>query len=165
MTAETTRPAPGIDGRFLKQAAYVVVVLILLALTLQSAVALSITDVQAPAAFPEGGTLHLSFSTDTPASYHILRDGVQVAAADTYDRAISYDDAGVSVYTFEATDGTDTVSENRTVEIVDVPLTITVREPDQRTTRSTTSRSCSRPASPPTSATSPRARRHTHCSS
>ncbi len=115
----------------LRQAAIALLVLFLLLVTLRSAFALSITSVTAPATIAEGRTLHLSFAADGATGYAILKDGAIVSANSSYDHQLGYDEAGAYVYTFQATDGRATASENRTVQVTDVPLTVTLLAPNQ----------------------------------
>lgn len=105
--------------------------LLLLLLTLKGALALTITSVTAPVAIAEGETLTVSFAADQAATYRIIRDGAVVADANAYTAQLGYDDAGLTLFVFEASNGTATVNATRTVEILDTPLTIAVEEPGE----------------------------------
>ena len=102
---------------------------ILILITINAAMALTITDIQAPSTIAEGSLLQLSFTTDTPANYRILEDGVEVSASDNYDEQLDFDSAGLRTYTFEASDVNTTINETRIIEILDASLSITVSEP------------------------------------
>ncbi len=105
---------------------------LILSLTVNAALALSITSIQAPATIQEGGTLQLSFATDQPASsYRILEDGGQVSPTNSYTKSLGYDSAGLYAYSFEASLGNETVNATRSIEVLDTPLSIVLHEPSQ----------------------------------
>ncbi|MBR9693104.1 hypothetical protein GOV07_04210 [Candidatus Woesearchaeota archaeon] len=101
----------------------------LILITINAAVALSITDIQAPSTITEGNLLQLSFTTDTSATYRILQDGIEVSASDSYDEQLGFTTAGLRTYTFEASDANTTINETRIIEILDTALSITLNEP------------------------------------
>jgi hypothetical protein len=104
-------------------------VLLIILLTIRSASALAITQISAPATIHEGETLHLTFTTDTPANDLILRNGAAVSTTNTYDTTLGYDDAGLYTYTFQAITANATATATRTVNVLDTPLTITLLQP------------------------------------
>ena len=112
-----------------RQLGFSILVLVLILLTLRSAFALTITQTNTPATIHEGETLRVNFTTDTPATDLILRNGEIASTTNTYETLLNYDAAGLDNYTFQATAGNATATTSRTVEILDTPLTITLLEP------------------------------------
>lgn len=110
--------------------------LILLALLLPIVTAVQITDVTAENV-QEGAILNVSFSTNVPATYSIFKDNILVSNSSTYAETTTYDDSGTYVFMFQASNNT-TVTENRTVTVVDVPLEMTVHEPAKQDHKSQT---------------------------
>jgi len=119
----------GTTRDLVRQLGFGLLVLLLVLLTVRSAFAFSITQVGAPAAIREGETLRLNFTTDIPASYLILRNGEVVSATNSYETQLGYDDAGPYAYTFQATAGNSTVNTTRSIEVLDMPLSITLLQP------------------------------------
>jgi hypothetical protein len=111
---------------YITRSCYILLLLLFLLVTMKGALAL--TEITAPTSIAEGELLEISFSTDEPASYRILKEGVEVSTTNTYSELLRYDAAGLYRYTFEAT-GTETISEERTVEVLDTPLVISLVEP------------------------------------
>lgn len=99
--------------------------------------ALTITSINTPATVHEGENLTVNFTTDEPASYAILENGVLVANTSTFTRTLDYDSAGLLTYTFIATANT-TVNRTATVEVLDIPLAITLQEPAESDYATTT---------------------------
>ncbi len=104
--------------------------ILLVLFTVKSVFALSILTVTAPATATEGASLAVSFTTDEPAAYRILKDGAQVSSSNSYVETLGYDSAGLHEFMFEAVSGT-TVTTTRTVEVLDTPLALTRVEPSQ----------------------------------
>ncbi len=95
--------------------------------------ALSITSITAPAQIHEGDLLILTLTTDESAALTISEGSTPLTTATgtnaTAEQLLGYDSAGLHTYTFTATNANGTTSENRTVEVLDTPLTFTLDEP------------------------------------
>jgi|GEM_PF-3014106 len=108
------------------------IVFLCLFFTINSAFALTITNIQAPATIQEGSALQLSFTTDPLAgSYRILENGGQVSPTNSYTKQLGYDSAGLYTYSFEASLANQTVNATRTIEVLDTPLTFHLSEPSK----------------------------------
>ena len=80
-----------------------------------------ITAISAPSYILAGEALSVSFEASDAdgdaLTYRIYRNGNLISATDNDEWQTTEDDAGTYTYRFEASDGEDTVSETRTVEV------------------------------------------------
>lgn len=109
-----------------------VMLLFLLSVSLVKA-QVSIDNIELPSSIEENTLLTTTFdvSTDSDSSiiYHIYMDGILVSNNNSYSRFMNYSSAGTYLFTFVAYDDNSTVSENQSLEVNDVPLTLTLASP------------------------------------
>ncbi len=117
----------------LRQLLLVSALILILLLTLRSAIAVTLTSFEAPGTIAEGSTATLSFQAAEADGTRILKDGALLVIGTSGGASTAwtpgYDDAGLVIFTFEAWNATTTVTEERTVEVLDTPLVVTLSEP------------------------------------
>lgn len=115
-----------------------IISLIILVLTIALVVGeVTLTSITAPTNIDEGETLSVSFTATTDenesVNYYIEKDGVNVAATNSYDWETNYTSAGTYEFTFIANTSNNEVSDTRTITVNNDPVSITIDSPGEQT--------------------------------
>ncbi|MBU0472263.1 MAG: hypothetical protein KKF65_06545, partial [Nanoarchaeota archaeon] len=101
-----------------------------------SSAEVTITAITSPASINEGETLNVLFTATTnlseSISYRILKNGLEVSSTNIYSWIIDYTNSGTYIFTFEASDSQNLESENRTITVVNSPISITFNSPESK---------------------------------
>ena len=102
----------------------------------------TIDNVDIPTSVQENTNLTVSFaaSTDTEndITYSIYYDNILVSTTDTFTTLVNYSSSGVHTFSFFASDIVSNVTENHSIDIINVPAIITIISPASRTYNSRT---------------------------
>jgi hypothetical protein len=98
---------------------------------------LTIDDVTISNSISENDNLYMSFSATTDTNnnidYVIYHNGNILANEDSYGLLVNYSMQGINNFTFVADDGVDVVSEERLVNVIDVPMVVSINSPSAQT--------------------------------
>lgn len=93
-------------------------------------------NIDIPSSISENTELSVSFSASDEVgdiSYRIYRDGVMVSDSDNYISFMDYSSAGRYNFTFFASDNESNASETRVLEVLDVPMKLSLTNPKNMT--------------------------------